>query len=179
MRPIIKDSATPKTGGIINRANPTVASRFVPARRDRDLSFGFPPICRGVLCETNPISVEAPNLRTMEHPPRRTNHQLRTKICETNPIYARPKCKTNPIYRTADLSPTRPTTQLHETNPISAYPASRHPKNAKRTQFHPPACRMPHASCLVPQFHETNPISRTASIPKIYNPQSTIYNLHT
>ncbi len=30
-------------------------------------------------CETNPITIETPNLRT-------TNHQLRTLLCETNPI---------------------------------------------------------------------------------------------
>ncbi len=48
--------------------------------------------------------------------------------CKTNPISSRgmPQIReTNPIY-------TRPKS---ETNPISAYPASRHPKNAKRTQF--------------------------------------------
>ncbi len=65
------------------------------------------------------------------------------------------KCETNPIYRTADLSPTRPTTQLHETNPITTgfgFPHNPNiqnepnsntpgapplPVSAKRTQFQP------------------------------------------
>ena len=51
MRCGIEDKATPKTGGVTNRAYPTVASRFEPGIS----KSGFPPICRGELCKTNPI----------------------------------------------------------------------------------------------------------------------------
>ncbi len=84
-------------------------SKFIPARRGfiRSLSAGDPPTTQ--ICETNPIS--------------RTGTACRAPISRNEPNPSLP--------RWPKVSPGAPR------NPISAHPASRHPKNAKRTQLPP------------------------------------------
>ncbi len=76
------------------------------------------PICRTPartttqMRKTNPISAPS-DLATLA--------AGQSRCTSGNPISYRglpQKCETNPIYPTADLSPSRPTTQLRETNPI-------------------------------------------------------------
>ncbi len=90
--------------------------------------------------ETNPISVETPNL-----------HSTIYNIQSLGPISTGFGLPQGPIMRNEPNLPPRshrPTTQEYETNPISLYGHGMPcPKNAKQTQFHPPSCLMPLASC--------------------------------
>ncbi len=135
MHRIIGDKATPKTGGVTNQCphHHRIMFRawhfeFRACLGFRASDFGFPPTSRGVLCETKPHQIE----RTPQAchlyltPVFQPGIPSTPKKNETNPISAsRPTIhhslltthyftKTNPIYPTT----TRPTTKIHETNPI-------------------------------------------------------------
>ena len=101
MRCGIEDKAAPKTGGVTNQCPQSRRITFRASYFEfracfgfRDSDFEFPPIHRGVLCETNPIPVRARHAVPQKH--------------ETNPIsaytaFAAPYfCETNPIYTPAN-----------------------------------------------------------------------------
>ncbi len=157
MQPIIKDNATPKTGGVTNRAQPTAASSFKLA----------------TLPEGQSRFIGEPNFAPPRHKKtKRTQSTLpKTQIFETNPIYrpaaplftihcslftilqnepnpSLPRCpKGSPDSSGNPLS----TRQKRETNPILRPPAS---------------CRLPQPPIMrnEPNFpyhhHPTDPISR-------------------
>ncbi len=119
-----------------------------------------PAPCPKMRNEPNLIPLASPNPRN-EPNLRTTNHQLRTKICKTNPISPNPRvipAKWNPPRRTRG-GPPNPRTTNYELY------------YAKRTQFHKANCQKPTAKkCktnpipvrarhAVPPLRETNPIT--------------------
>ncbi len=152
MRCVIKDKATPKTGGLTSQCPPNRRIKF----RARNLKIRIPPdrdaITRNEPNSCIPSVPPPPIMRNEPNSPTPTANRQHPKA---------KKCETNPI----------PPTQ----QPIAK---TQHPKNAKRTQStvpppsrplsHPPLCetnpipvRARHA---VPLPRETNPIYRTAGI---------------
>jgi len=148
MRCVIKDKATPKKGGVTNRAHQTAASRFEP-----EISKSrFPPD----LCAYNYTK------RTQFTP---AAHLTAPQIPKTNPIRVPPPAnpadrRSVPIYRETQ-SPQHPRT-------AGILPAFSQPNYAKRTQF-----AIPGAYCLLPAFYETNPISTAADLWRIKNAKRT------
>ena len=133
----IGDNATPKTGGVTNRAYPTVTLRFELGISNFGLvsDFGFPPICRGVLYETNPIPAypwrlagfPTPNMRNKPNPaPILFGVPLPGRIGagnEPNLIPPRAPCllPRASFMRNEPNLPCPPTTQICETNPITKH----------------------------------------------------------
>ena len=142
----IKDKAAPKTGGVTNRAYPTVAlcfdkvyqslSKFIPTHRDR---AGNP---------SGRIMRNEPNLR-LPQPGPRSKYAKRTQFSFTNCPTTPQKCKTNPTSAAGypknakrtqfTFTDTLPARQICETNPIPARQTANRQKLffTKRTQFQP------------------------------------------
>ncbi len=106
----IRDNATPKTGGVTNRAYPTVTLRF-----ELGISNFGPVSDFEIRVSHFPISVGP-------YYAKRTQSPLpKTQICKTNPISAYPAsrrpcfCKTNPLSLYGHGTPCP---KKYETNPI-------------------------------------------------------------
>ncbi len=133
--------------------------------------FGFPPTCRGVLCETNPIY--HPNTQKMRNEP-----NCRTPSVPPPPISAK-RTQLPYRWRLAGFSSPKNTkrtqftttpTQLRETNPILApTPATHDPIMRNEPNFIPPHDQNPRnepnsrvafriSPRPNPNFYETNPI---------------------
>ena len=136
MHPIIRDKATPKTGGVKNRAHPTPALRFKPGMPKSE--FRIDAICPNAQNKPNPgtagVSPAFPAKfakRTQFTPRPRSKMQNQPNLprCPTTQKY-----ETNPIYPAATVPPTRKC----ETNPIPATADLWRTKKTKRTQLTPP-----------------------------------------
>ncbi len=85
----------PTGSTIMPKTNPIYRTPHLP-------SFPMPQICKNepnchaLLCQPRP------------NPGAPGNYELRTTLCQTNPIPARPVRKTKPIYRTAGILPAFP-----------------------------------------------------------------------
>ncbi len=145
MRPRIKGSATPQTGGITNRANTTAASRLKPGISKS--AFRIYAICPKTQNKPNPGTAGvSPAFRSPKYAKRTQFHPW-----QPDP---RPKTRNEPnpapiLYGVPLQRRIGARKRTQSTPP----PPSHRTKNAKRTQF--PYTRCP----ATPYFSETNPIS--------------------
>ncbi len=154
MRCVIEDKATPKTGGVTNRAQPTAASRFELGISNFGLVSDFEIRLSDF---PRPVGAYYAKQTQKESPapggPPVFNRSLSRFIgsLSAGDPHTNQKCETNPIYRLA----TRPYSQMRKTNPIYPCPSLAHdpkmrnepnlplpqpgprPNYAKRTQFTP------------------------------------------
>ncbi len=148
MRCVIRDKATPKTGGVTNRAQPTAASGFAPGIS----KSGFPPSC------LVPIA-SCLNFTKRTQLPTTNIHSTIYNTQSLGPISARPHphfCETNPIYRTAGVSPAFPAPNMrNEPNP-STGTACRAPVSQNEPNSRIPSAPPPPVSAKRTQSHKAN-----------------------